>query len=141
MLRFDAVCGLMTYRRKDSWRRRPSVIDQRTYPCAHNNCQSQNVTEDEYGGSEEASSRKGRFRVTSSSSSGPPETTPGRYRLNPQNQFQSTSPCLQRGRFAVIPEEPHGSTASGSQSNEQSRPNNRSPSPDWDFDTDVSKLI
>lgn len=54
------------------------------------------------------------------------------------DQFQSTSPCLQRGRFAVIPEEPHGSTASGSQSNEQSRINNRSPSPDWDFDTDVS---
>lgn len=118
------------------------------------------VTEDEYGG-EEASSRKGRFRVSSSSSSGPPETT-GRFRLTPQSmlhfhpinhpkrtgliekklfadQFQSTSPCLQRGRFAVIPEEPNGSTASGSQSNDQARLNNRSPSPDWDFDTDVSK--
>ncbi|KAJ6633482.1 hypothetical protein Bhyg_16659 [Pseudolycoriella hygida] len=91
-----------------------------------------NVTEDDYGGSEEAS-RKGRFRVTSSSSSGPPETL-GRFRLTPQNQFQSTSPCLQRGRFAVIPEEP-GSTG-GSQSNELARRNNRSPSPDWDFDTD-----
>lgn len=42
------------------------------------------VTEDEYGG-EEASSRKGRFRVTSSSSSGPPETTSGRFRLTPQS--------------------------------------------------------
>lgn len=59
------------------------------------------------------------------------------------DQFQSTSPCLQRGRFAVIPEEPGGGggAASGSQTNEQAKLNNRSPSPDWDFDTDVSHKV
>lgn len=140
---------------------------------------------------EAAGSRAGRFRV-SSTNSGPPETTLGRFRLVPQGNYYyiiipiisstntlsspkinnagnygPTSPCLQRGRFAVIPEEPHSgsaaataattasSSAAGSSTEQQQQRNNgggavpkttgksakRSPSPDWDFDTDVSIYI
>lgn len=94
--------------------------------------------------------RRGRFRI---SSAGPPETTLGRFRLIPQgfttnfwiflegksdkfeffpgSNYGPTSPCLQRGRFAVIPEEPHaGSPAQGTPISD------RPPSPtiEWDFD-------
>lgn len=42
---------------------------------------------------------------------------------------------LQRGRFAVIPEEPQGSPAQGTPLSERDE---RSPSPEWDFDIEVS---
>ena len=45
--------------------------------------------------------------------------------------YGTISPILQRGRFAVIPEEPHGSPAQGTPPAERSL---RSPSPEWDFD-------
>ncbi|XP_059609226.1 uncharacterized protein LOC132256714 isoform X2 [Phlebotomus argentipes] len=74
--------------------------------------------------------RRGRFRV---SSAGPPETTLGRFRLIPQGTYGPTSPCLQRGRFAVIPEEPQaGSPALGTPVNE--RPASHSSDIEWDFD-------
>ncbi|GAB0094826.1 uncharacterized protein DMENIID0001_101520 [Sergentomyia squamirostris] len=81
---------------------------------------------------EEAGTTRGRFRV---SSAGPPETTLGRFRLIPQGSpyatYGPTSPCLQRGRFAVIPEEPHaGSPAQGSDKVSA----RESPSIEWDFD-------
>ncbi|CAD7093214.1 unnamed protein product [Hermetia illucens] len=86
------------------------------------------------GGLDEvAAARRGRFRVTSSSS-GPPETTLGRFRLVPQSgNYGPTSPMLQRGRFAVIPEEPQGSPAQGTSAQAETD-RNRSPSPEWDFD-------
>ncbi|XP_075146523.1 SNF4/AMP-activated protein kinase gamma subunit isoform X2 [Haematobia irritans] len=83
------------------------------------------------GGYEEvAAARRGRFRVTSTPQ-GPPETTLGRFRLMPTSNYGTISPILQRGRFAVIPEEPHGSPAQGTPQAQRSR---RSPSPEWDFD-------
>ncbi|TMW48751.1 hypothetical protein DOY81_006176, partial [Sarcophaga bullata] len=79
------------------------------------------------GGYEEvAAARRGRFRVTSTQPQGPPETTLGRF-----PNYGTISPILQRGRFAVIPEEPHGSPAQGTPPAERSL---RSPSPEWDFD-------
>ncbi|KAM7362026.1 SNF4/AMP-activated protein kinase gamma subunit isoform 2-T4 [Cochliomyia hominivorax] len=84
------------------------------------------------GGYEEvAAARRGRFRVTSTQPQGPPETTLGRFRLMPTSNYGTISPILQRGRFAVIPEEPHGSPAQGTPPAERSL---RSPSPEWDFD-------
>lgn len=44
------------------------------------------------------------------------------------------SPCVQRGRFAVIPEEPLTASADITSNNIAKR----SPSPDWDFNTEVS---
>ncbi|XP_037946738.1 uncharacterized protein LOC119678764 isoform X2 [Teleopsis dalmanni] len=83
------------------------------------------------GGYEEvAAARRGRFRVTSTPQ-GPPETTLGRFRLMPTSNYGAISPILQRGRFAVIPEEPHGSPSQGTPPIEKSV---RSPSPEWDFD-------
>lgn len=41
------------------------------------------------------------------------------------------SPCIQRGRFAMIPEEPLTSNSDAA--------SKRSLSPDWDFNTEVSK--
>ncbi|XP_058979228.1 uncharacterized protein LOC101890250 isoform X3 [Musca domestica] len=83
------------------------------------------------GGYEEvAAARRGRFRVTSTPQ-GPPETTLGRFRLMPTSNYGTISPILQRGRFAVIPEEPHGSPAQGTPPAERAQ---RSPSPEWDFD-------
>lgn len=41
--------------------------------------------------------------------------------------YGPTSPCVQRGRFAVIPEEP---SSSPSVNDTNAR---RTPSPDWDF--------
>ncbi|KPU72732.1 uncharacterized protein Dana_GF23161, isoform F [Drosophila ananassae] len=80
-----------------------------------------------------AAARRGRFRVTSSTPQGPPETTLGRFRLMPTSNYGAISPILQRGRFAVIPEEPQaGSPALGTPP-----PGGRaarSPSPEWDFD-------
>lgn len=59
--------------------------------------------------------------------------------------YGPTSPCLQRGRFAVIPEEPHSSggpapvpATSNAPSALKNAHRSPSPSPDWDFDTDVS---
>ncbi|XP_017056913.1 uncharacterized protein LOC108098502 isoform X2 [Drosophila ficusphila] len=80
-----------------------------------------------------AAARRGRFRVTSSTPQGPPETTLGRFRLIPTSNYGAISPILQRGRFAVIPEEPQaGSPALGTPpaGNRAAR----SPSPEWDFD-------
>lgn len=85
------------------------------------------MTNDESeGGSEET--RRGRFRVTEPST-GLPDNLLGKFRLIQQSSntyHGSTTPSLQRGRFAVIPEEPHGSPG---QSNQQ-----RTSSPEWDFD-------
>ncbi|XP_046805638.1 uncharacterized protein LOC111689008 [Lucilia cuprina] len=91
------------------------------------------------GGYEEvADARRGRFRVTSTQQQGPPETTLGRFRLMPTSNYGTISPILQRGRFAVIPEEPHGSPAQGTPPAERSI---RSPSPEWDFDIEqVSRV-
>lgn len=96
--------------------------------------------------------RKGRFRI--SNAPGPPETSHGRFRISPHGMrikeksyvnekiavntryywiaatYGPPSPCLQRGRFAVIPEEPLTSTSNNTEK--------RSPSPDWDFNTEVS---
>ncbi|XP_055849756.1 uncharacterized protein LOC129914492 isoform X2 [Episyrphus balteatus] len=82
------------------------------------------------GYDEVAAARRGRFRVTSAST-GPPETTLGRFRLMPASNYGAISPILQRGRFAVIPEEPHGSPAQGTPPPDRGE---RSPSPEWDFD-------
>lgn len=43
------------------------------------------------------------------------------------------SPCLQRGRFAVIPEEPSCSPSV----NDNPNKGTRTPSPDWDFSIEV----
>lgn len=48
------------------------------------------------------------------------------------------SPCLQRGRFAVIPEEPQTCSPSIGDAQPQNR-DKRTPSPDWDFNTEVSE--
>uniref|UniRef100_A0A1B0FGW3 Uncharacterized protein n=1 Tax=Glossina morsitans morsitans TaxID=37546 RepID=A0A1B0FGW3_GLOMM len=83
------------------------------------------------GGYEEvAAAKRGRFRI-SSPAQGPPEATLGRFRLMPTSNYGTISPILQRGRFAVIPEEPHGSPAQGTPPADRSA---RSPSPEWDFD-------
>lgn len=128
-----------------------------------------------------AAARRGRFRVTSSTPQGPPETTLGRFRLMPTCKliwyffaftfwvinhysyansnwylwvkfsiinawcwilipsfafaanYGAISPILQRGRFAVIPEEPQaGSPALGTPP--PGGRTARSPSPEWDFD-------
>ncbi|XP_017104845.2 uncharacterized protein SNF4Agamma isoform X2 [Drosophila bipectinata] len=80
-----------------------------------------------------AAARRGRFRVTSSTPQGPPETTLGRFRLMPTSNYGAISPILQRGRFAVIPEEPQaGSPALGTPP--PGGRTARSPSPEWDFD-------
>lgn len=47
---------------------------------------------------------------------------------------------LQRGRFAVIPEEPQGSPAQGTSAQAETD-RNRSPSPEWDFDIEVSTIL
>ncbi|XP_036331277.1 uncharacterized protein LOC118742948 [Rhagoletis pomonella] len=85
------------------------------------------------GYEEVAAARRGRFHVTSTAAQGPPETTFGRFRLMPTSNYGAISPILQRGRFAVIPEEPQGSPAQGTPPTERSV---RSPSPEWDFDID-----
>lgn len=46
--------------------------------------------------------------------------------------YGNISPILQRGRFAVIPEEPLGSSVQGTPP--QAGKSARSPSPEWDFD-------
>ncbi|XP_017846477.1 uncharacterized protein LOC108602781 isoform X2 [Drosophila busckii] len=85
---------------------------------------------------EVAAARRGRFRVTSSA--GPPETTLGRFRLMPTSNYGAISPILQRGRFAVIPEEPQAGSPAlstpppGGRKERQSR--SPSPEPEWDFD-------
>lgn len=43
------------------------------------------MTIDDSGGLDDVTSRKGRFRVSSSNTAGPPETTLGRFRLIPQS--------------------------------------------------------
>lgn len=48
------------------------------------------------------------------------------------------SPCLQRGRFAVIPEEPQTCSPSISDAQSQNR-EKRTPSPEWDFNTEVNE--
>lgn len=68
------------------------------------------------------------------------------YEFRHQNQFQISiadtygppSPCLQRGRFAVIPEEPQTCSPSIGDAQSQNR-DKRTPSPDWDFNTEVSE--
>lgn len=50
--------------------------------------------------------------------------------------YGPTSPCVQRGRFAVIPEEP-SSSPSVTETNINER--RRTPSPDWDFTIEVIK--
>ncbi|KAL9895429.1 uncharacterized protein LOC119639461 isoform X2 [Glossina fuscipes] len=88
------------------------------------------------GGYEEvAAAKRGRFRI-SSPAQGPPEATLGRFRLMPTSNYGTISPILQRGRFAVIPEEPHGSPAQGTPPADRSDRSARSPSPEWDFDID-----
>ncbi|KRG00186.1 uncharacterized protein Dwil_GK27673 [Drosophila willistoni] len=96
-----------------------------------------------------AAARRGRFRVTSSSPQGPPETTLGRFRLIPTSNYGAISPILQRGRFAVIPEEPQASSpalgtpppAGRTGGTGEGRAEGRSPSPEWDFDIDqVSRI-
>lgn len=52
--------------------------------------------------------------------------------------YGPTSPCVQRGRFAVIPEEP-SSSPSVNDANSSNGKNRRTPSPDWDFTTEVKK--
>ncbi|XP_054747684.1 uncharacterized protein LOC129253359 [Anastrepha obliqua] len=88
------------------------------------------------GYEEVAAARRGRFHVTSTTAQGPPETTFGRFRLMPTSNYGAISPILQRGRFAVIPEEPQGSPAQGTPPTERSV---RSPSPEWDFDIEQPK--
>lgn len=48
--------------------------------------------------------------------------------------YGPTSPCVQRGRFAVIPEEPSSSPSVNDSNTNERR---RTPSPDWDFTTEV----
>ncbi|KRG01706.1 uncharacterized protein Dmoj_GI10142, isoform E [Drosophila mojavensis] len=87
------------------------------------------------GGYEEVTAaRRGRFRVTSSQPAGPPETTLGRFRLIPTSNYGAISPILQRGRFAVIPEEPHAGSPAVSTPPPGGVTERRSPSPEWDFD-------
>uniref|UniRef100_A0A1B0CH12 Uncharacterized protein n=1 Tax=Lutzomyia longipalpis TaxID=7200 RepID=A0A1B0CH12_LUTLO len=88
---------------------------------------------------EGGTARRGRFRI---STAGPPETTLGRFRLIPQGpNYGPASPCLQRGRFAVIPEEPHaGSPAQGTPISEQP-PSRESPTLEWDFDEKDKSVI
>uniref|UniRef100_T1GSI2 Uncharacterized protein n=1 Tax=Megaselia scalaris TaxID=36166 RepID=T1GSI2_MEGSC len=83
------------------------------------------------------SARRGRFRV--SAPAGPPETKLGRFRLMPSANYGPKSPILQRGRFAVILEEPQTQTP-GTPPPEpiEDEGARRSPSPEWDFDEDVS---
>lgn len=50
--------------------------------------------------------------------------------------YGATSPCIQRGRFAVIPEEPSGSPSVIEAAAEKI--NRRTPSPDWDFTIEVN---
>lgn len=51
--------------------------------------------------------------------------------------YGPASPCLQRGRFAVIPEEPSSAGVSDAQANQSG--SKRAPSPEWDFNTEVKK--
>ncbi|XP_030572229.1 uncharacterized protein LOC115770918 isoform X3 [Drosophila novamexicana] len=81
-----------------------------------------------------AAARRGRFRVTSSTPAGPPETTLGRFRLMPTSNYGAISPILQRGRFAVIPEEPQAGSPAVCTPPPGGRAEQRSPSPEWDFD-------
>ncbi|KAH8406749.1 hypothetical protein KR222_008810, partial [Zaprionus bogoriensis] len=83
---------------------------------------------------EVAAARRGRFRVTSSTPTGPPETTLGRFRLMPTSNYGAISPILQRGRFAVIPEEPQAGSPALSTPPPGGSTQRRSPSPEWDFD-------
>uniref|UniRef100_A0A182K5J7 Uncharacterized protein n=1 Tax=Anopheles christyi TaxID=43041 RepID=A0A182K5J7_9DIPT len=87
-----------------------------------------------------ATTRRGRFRV-SAPSTGPPETTVGRFRLIPQTgNYGPTSPFLQRGRFSVIPEEPQNSPGASALTPPiiTTTVAPRQGSPDWDFDDDKS---
>ncbi|XP_032593038.1 uncharacterized protein LOC6564447 isoform X2 [Drosophila grimshawi] len=86
------------------------------------------------GYEEVTAARRGRFRVTSSTPAGPPETTLGRFRLMPTSNYGAISPILQRGRFAVIPEEPQAGSPAISTPPPGGQPGKRSPSPEWDFD-------
>ncbi|KAH8311326.1 hypothetical protein KR044_005691, partial [Drosophila immigrans] len=89
---------------------------------------------------EVTAARRGRFRVTSSTPAGPPETTLGRFRLMPTSNYGAISPILQRGRFAVIPEEPQAGSPALSTPPPGGPSERRSPSPEWDFDIEqVSK--
>ncbi|XP_064554859.1 uncharacterized protein SNF4Agamma isoform X4 [Drosophila montana] len=81
-----------------------------------------------------AAARRGRFRVTSSTPAGPPETTLGRFRLMPTSNYGAISPILQRGRFAVIPEEPQAGSPAVCTPPPGGQAERRSPSPEWDFD-------
>ncbi|XP_051862497.1 uncharacterized protein LOC117575802 isoform X2 [Drosophila albomicans] len=83
---------------------------------------------------EVTAARRGRFRVTSSTPAGPPETTLGRFRLMPTSNYGAISPILQRGRFAVIPEEPQAGSPALSTPPPGRASERRSPSPEWDFD-------
>ncbi|XP_063695761.1 uncharacterized protein LOC134827137 isoform X3 [Culicoides brevitarsis] len=57
--------------------------------------------------------------------------TVGRFRLVPHSpNYAPASPFLGRSRFSVIPEEPHGSPSIGTP------PQEKQPSPEWDFDDD-----
>ncbi|XP_031632744.1 uncharacterized protein LOC116346695 isoform X2 [Contarinia nasturtii] len=77
-----------------------------------------------------STTRMGRFRICPPNSPGPPEQlSHGRFRIIPQGTYGPTSPCVQRGRFAVIPEEPSSSPSV----NDANIHNRRTPSPDWDF--------
>lgn len=51
--------------------------------------------------------------------------------------YGATSPCIQRGRFAVIPEEPSGSPSVIEAAEKTHR---RTPSPDWDFTIEVNGI-
>ncbi|XP_034485209.1 uncharacterized protein LOC117790064 isoform X2 [Drosophila innubila] len=83
---------------------------------------------------EVTAARRGRFRVTSSTPAGPPETTLGRFRLMPTSNYGAISPILQRGRFAVIPEEPQAGSPALNTPPPGGQSERRSPSPEWDFD-------
>lgn len=111
------------------------------------------------GEHELAAIRMGRFRICPPNAPGPPETSHGRFRISTQGNvyyeipfffkliktisihktgaYGPASPCLQRGRFAVIPEEPSSAAVTDSQINNGSK---RAPSPDWDFTTEVNEL-
>lgn len=122
--------------------------------------------------SEVTAARRGRFRVTSSTPSGPPETTLGRFRLMPTCKcpapppspplylsllicaacllclpfscaanYGAISPILQRGRFAVIPEEPQAGSPALSTPPPGGSSQRRSPSPEWDFDIEQVSAI
>lgn len=116
---------------------------------------------------EVTAARRGRFRVTSSTPSGPPETTLGRFRLMPTCKcplslslsliicsacllclpfhfaanYGAISPILQRGRFAVIPEEPQAGSPALSTPPPGGSSQRRSPSPEWDFDIEQVSFI